>query len=118
MSHVACETLHHLHVKFLQVSAVTNTRENTLIEFAGVWIEFEGVIANRDLNLHPEQKIGNETNNLDWHLLLCVCVRVFYMHEDSFICVLFALFGWGDKAINIYGDERREAVAYACEQEY
>jgi len=40
------------------------------------------------------------------------------MHEDSFICVLFALFGWGDKAINIYGDERREAVAYACEQEY
>ncbi len=48
----------------------------------------------------------------------CVCVHVFYMHEDSFICVLFALFGWGDKAINIYGDERREAVAYACEQEY
>jgi len=72
-------------MKFVQISAVTNTRENTLIEFAGVWIEFEGVIANRDLNLHPEQKIGNETNNLDWHLLLCVCVCVCVR-----VCVLYA----------------------------
>jgi len=69
---------HRLHVKFSQVSAVTNTHEHTLIEFVGVWIEFEGVIASRYLNFHPKQQIGNETNNLDWHLLLCVCACVLY----------------------------------------